>query len=118
MIKPTSYQTAMPQRLYSAQKICQCALGSPRIMLINIKFARHSVHTTSSQRPCSVLTTFPQHPYSVYDAIMAHKKMLQCAHCAHTARTHLAYNAFTDLIAFAIIYTYFYILSNTVLQRW
>jgi len=58
-LKPLSHQTAMPQRLYSVLKPCYHAVGSPRNMPKNIKFASYSMYTTSSQRPYSVQITFP-----------------------------------------------------------
>jgi len=44
------------------------------------------VYTTSSQRPDSVHTTFPQRLYSVQGASTERKQLLQRIHGAHTAR--------------------------------
>ena len=85
LLKPMSHQTALPQRLYSALKPCQRAVGSPRNTRKNIKCVSYSVYTTSSQRPYSVHTTFPQRLYSVHDVFTARKQLVQRVHSAHTA---------------------------------
>jgi len=84
-VKPLSHQTAMPPRLYSVLKTCQRAVGSPRNTPKHFKFASYSVYTTSSQRPHSVHTMFPQRLYSVHDASTARKQLLQRVHGASTA---------------------------------
>jgi len=94
-LKPLSHQTALPQRLYSVLKPCQCAVGSPRNTRKNIKFVSYSVYTTSSQRPYSVHTTFPQRLYSVHEVFTARKQLLQRVYSAHTARTHRSHGAHT-----------------------
>jgi len=62
----------------------------------NVLTASHSVHITFSQRP-----------YSVHDALTAHKKLLQRAHGTLTERTRRALSARTALIAFKFFFTSF-----------
>ena len=99
VLTPLSHQTAMPQRLYSVQKPCQRAVGSPRNTPKNIKFVSYSVYTTSSQRPYSVHATFPRRLYSVHDVFTARKQFLQRVNSAHTAcsqRAHIVLTARTQ----------------------
>ena len=104
LFKPLSHQTAMPQRLYSVQKPCQRAVGSPQNTPKNITFVSHSVYITSSQRPYSVHTTFPQRLYSAHDVFTARKQLLQRVYNAHTAFSRRAHNVLMYiLIDFMII---------------
>jgi len=58
------------------------------------------MYTTSSQRPYSVHTTFPQSLYSVHDVSTARKQLLRRVHCVRTAFSRHAHSVFTEIIVF------------------
>ena len=82
-VTPNGDATAFVQRSKTMSVRCGIAAKYG----LNIKFARYSVYTTSSQRPYSVHATFPQRLYSVHDVFTARKQLLQRVHGAHMART-------------------------------
>jgi len=73
----------MPQCVYSVQKSCQLAVGSPWNMP-KYQIARHSVHTTSLQRPHDVPTASLQPPWR---SCSAQEDAAACSQRAHGART-------------------------------
>jgi len=102
LFKPLSYQTAMPQRLYSVLKPCQHVVGSPRdtpkisnLPVIACTQRPHSVPTASTRRSHSVFTasmTFSQLASSCCSVFTARTRR---AHGAHTARSRRAHSALT-----------------------
>ena len=100
-VTPNGDATKFVQR----SKTCRRAVGSPRNMPKNIKFARNSVYKTFSQRPYSVHTTFPQRFYSVHDGSTARKQLLQRVNGVLTVRTQ----RLTAIIAFKIFLLIFFL---------
>jgi len=123
MVKPLSHQTALPQRLYSVLKPCQRAVGSPRntpkisnLPVIACTQRPHSVPSASSRRCHSVFTasmTFSQRASSYCSVFTARTRRADGAHTAFSRRAH---SVLTAIIAFKFFYSFYFILSNPILQ--
>jgi len=90
-VKPLSHQTAMPQRLYSVLKPCQCAVGSSRN---TPKMSNLSV-IACTQRPHSVPTASTRRSQSVFTASMTFSRRASSCCSVFTARTRRAYSVLT-----------------------